>query len=556
MALRVGELEPRQIERMRAELGEIIIASFAYPPFFDFRANRLAYRPVDKAKRDEIALFLHSINLAPLDATDVASPEVRRFVERLFLRYIEVNPALTHPRQARRLPELHAQAPRLAADFQRALQAFVNGAAPNFGARRQPAQWATPVARDSRLPPEERIHNTRVLEAILLRNGPPSGALSGASGDLTTPVPAQAYAQPAARPGALNMPNMPGAAGNHASSGELRRSAGRETHSPFAGLDTGAQSAILHVSEPGASFGLGPGVVIPSGPSGPVVPSLPPSAPTPPQRNQPGAARSQSITEQPTGPLRVVRPNRSAQPDSGNLGGASPRSNGANGAATRDGLPSDLYQLYGDFLQDMQPEAPVAAHMASAQPAPAPLLPHYPARPADAPFPGRQGDNGATYTPEADDQPPAWLNSPPPSGPVAPSRETAYPGENRLAAHAPSAPAPTPPQSTPATQPSPHAADPDAARNDLLIFWQLRYQLEAYVRRAAYSYGVANRTGDPATVLDALRTSGFVDEADLRIAEGIFALTDRVTARGHASIDDYQEALMLYLLYHRSHLRN
>src|SRR5579863_1757298 len=102
MAVRVGELEPRQVERMRTELGEIMIASFAYPPFFDFRANRLSRRPVDQAKRDEIALFLNSVNLAPLNTTDVASPELRRFVERLFLRYLEVNPALTHPRQARR----------------------------------------------------------------------------------------------------------------------------------------------------------------------------------------------------------------------------------------------------------------------------------------------------------------------------------------------------------------------------------------------------------------------------------------------------------------------
>jgi len=82
----------------------------------------------------------------------------------------------------------------------------------------------------------------------------------------------------------------------------------------------------------------------------------------------------------------------------------------------------------------------------------------------------------------------------------------------------------------------------------------LRYQLEAYVRRAARSYGVPHQGGDPATVLDELRRSGFVDEADLRIAEGIFALTDRVTAQGHASPQDYSQALMLYLLYHRSHL--
>ncbi len=98
------------------------------------------------------------------------------------------------------------------------------------------------------------------------------------------------------------------------------------------------------------------------------------------------------------------------------------------------------------------------------------------------------------------------------------------------------------------------ALDPATARSDKLIFWQLRYQLEAYVRRASRSYGVQTESGDPSGVLDALRRSGFVDEADLRIAEGILALTDRVTAGETATTEDYRQALMLYLLYHRSHL--
>jgi hypothetical protein len=86
------------------------------------------------------------------------------------------------------------------------------------------------------------------------------------------------------------------------------------------------------------------------------------------------------------------------------------------------------------------------------------------------------------------------------------------------------------------------------------IFYQLRYQIEAYIRRAARSYGLPDRGGDPARVLDDLRGSGLVDEANLRIAESILALTDRVTANGSAALDDYRHALTLYLLYHRSHL--
>jgi hypothetical protein len=95
---------------------------------------------------------------------------------------------------------------------------------------------------------------------------------------------------------------------------------------------------------------------------------------------------------------------------------------------------------------------------------------------------------------------------------------------------------------------------PQASRQDEMIFAQLRYQVEAYVRRAARSYGLPTRDGDPFRIMDGLRRSGLVDEADLRIAEGIIALADRVAQQGHASIEDFRQAFTLYLLYHRSHL--
>jgi len=105
-----------------------------------------------------------------------------------------------------------------------------------------------------------------------------------------------------------------------------------------------------------------------------------------------------------------------------------------------------------------------------------------------------------------------------------------------------------------------HGAAPGAmsgsadARTDLQVFYQLRFQIEGYVRKAAQGYGLPNLPGDPAYVIEALRGSNLVDESDLRMAEGILALTDRVIADGAARLQDYRQALMLYLLYHRSHL--
>jgi hypothetical protein len=151
-------------------------------------------------------------------------------------------------------------------------------------------------------------------------------------------------------------------------------------------------------------------------------------------------------------------------------------------------------QLYGEYFSDMQPEAYASGNPVAATPT------------------GARSGNG--YQPMgAPGVPPAYL---------------------------------------PGSQPTDKFTED--ARSDKLIFWQLRYQLEAYIRRATHSYGVQAESGDPFGVLDVLRRSGFVDESDLQLAEGIFALTDKVTAAGVANLEDYRQAFMLYLLYHRSHM--
>ena len=409
MPLVVGDLEPRKLEHWRAEIAELLAAQLAYPPHFDFRAGHELARPLDRAKREEIEQFVRSVNFAPLERTDVSSPEVRRFLEQILRRYVDVNPSLRHRHSARRLPSLRGRVPRLAAEVHRGLLAFLAGTANSFGARRPPRSWGGQDTRAQRRS-EGIEHNTRVLEAVLVRRADePVPAMPasppGLTGRVTPPVPA---------PRSAILPSLP-------------------SGSPFASLATGAQSPL---------FGM------------------------------------PSIAESPTGPLAV--PVRAGQA-------------GQAGA----GVPEDLYQLYGDYLRDMQPEA-------FGRGAPPPAMP---------------------------------VAAPPPAGRPRPQEP-------------PARPQPPPPVWSPPGVPQP----PADARGDRLIFFQLRYQLEAYIRRAARSYGVQTRSDDPSGVLDALRRSGFVDEADMRLAEGILAVTDRVTASGTASVEDYRQALMLYLLYHRSHL--
>jgi hypothetical protein len=464
MGISVGSLEQRVLERLRAELAETLAAHLAYPPFFNYRSGEATCRPLDRAKRDELDQFVRSAHFESIERADITSPDVRRFIEQLLLRYIEVNPALARPQTMRRLPRMRTRVPRLAAETQRALVAHLEGKAPAFGTRRESTSWSASSPAPS--PREGREHNTRVLEAVLVRRG-----------EVPTParprsvVPSPATRRPPSAPPAPSWSPVPGAPAPVPVSEMAPMPGG----SPFAGLELGSQTAVF------------------------------------------GGTGSSNLSEMETSPLAA-------------LGSAFAAGNGnvvESGAAQPRELPPDLYQIYGNYLRDMQPEAPITEAPTAETPA---LLGAAPPVPAPTPV----------------------------SAPQATLPSTA-------AAYAPSAPWTPEPRPEPTPAPSPRAAPmpevmpgtgvaPADARSDKLIFWQLRYQLEAYVRRAAGSYGVRTASGDPSGVLDALRRSGYVDEADLRIAEGILALTDRVTAAGSASIRDYRQALMLYLLYHRSHL--
>jgi len=468
MGISVGSLEQRVLERLRAELAETLAAHLAYPPFFNYRSGEATCRPLDRAKRDELEQFVRSAHFESIERADITSPDVRRFIEQLLLRYIEVNPALARPQTMRRLPQVRTRVPRLAAETQRALGAHLEGKAPAFGTRRESTSWSASSPAPS--PREGREHNTRVLEAVLVRRGE-----APAPARPRSVVPSPATRRPPSAPPAPSWSPVPGAPAPVPVSEMAPMPGG----SPFAGLELGSQTAVF------------------------------------------GGTGSGNLSEMETSPLAA-------------LGSAFAAGNGnavESAAAQPRELPPDLYQIYGNYLRDMQPEAPMAEAPTAETPAAA-LLGASPPVPMPAPTP-------------------------------MPAPQATLP--SIAAAYAPSVPWTPEPTSEPTPAPSPRAAPlpvvmpgtgvaPADARSDKLIFWQLRYQLEAYVRRAAGSYGVRTASGDPSGVLDALRRSGYVDEADLRIAEGILALTDRVTAAGSASVDDYRQALMLYLLYHRSHL--
>ena len=457
-----GTLDMRQIERMRLALVETLCAHFASPPFFDPRAGTERVRPLDRASLEAVGHFVHSVNFSPLDAVDASSHEVRRFFEGLLLRYLAVNPAFKHPRYARYLPALRSRAPRLAADVHRGLLASLDGKAQGFGSPPAKRSWTEGRERARKISQEDYERTTRILEAAIIRSRIDDYSSSGF-------IPQTEPADVARRPPSAPLPPV---------------SPTRPAQNPDQWLNATAGDLTVPASATGFAAAFSAlGVTATSAQPAPQRPPV--------QRPE---------IDPPTSPL---------------LTASTPPRN--RSTAPRE-LPDDLYELYGDYLQDMQPDTAVTPAVRS--------------RPGAPPVP-----------------------------PLAhPQNQPAMPRYN-----APAQPAP-PRQAAPGTPPVPPRVSPQQAANgqppnpnpsthsDQMIFWQLRYQLEAYVRRAAESYGLSFNGSDPSAVLDALRQSGFVDEADLRIAEGILALTDRVTRANTVAMEDYRQAFLLYLLYHRSHL--
>lgn len=416
MAICVGDLDDRQMERLRAELIELLARRFAYPPFFDYTAGEARVRPADHAKRQEIESHVRGASFAPLSRMDVSAPEVRRFLEALILRYIETNPALARRFVARRVPELRAWAPKAAVAVQQGLVAHTRGNAPTYGGPQPAPDWAGPKGPSPYATEEDLERNTAVLAATLVRTR---------EGLVATPP-------------------------------------------------TEVATAPAHAAIPVA------------------VPSFQPAQPRP-------AA------------------NYPAPHD------------------TREPTP-DTYRMYGEYLDDLNTEN----------------MPTVAALPATTP--NANGSSGSYGVRES--YPSAPAASSPSHGNGFGS--SGYNGGSNGGYNArPQMPAPSIPSAAipSATIISDGFASSAESRQDDMIFRQLRYQLEAYVKRIARSNGLLTIAGgDPTRMVDLLRRSKLVDEADLRLVEGILALTDRVNAQGHATVSDYRQAMMLYLLYHRGHL--
>jgi hypothetical protein len=107
----------------------------------------------------------------------------------------------------------------------------------------------------------------------------------------------------------------------------------------------------------------------------------------------------------------------------------------------------------------------------------------------------------------------------------------------------------------PTTGESPHPAIPKVGgEGDVMIFSQLQHQISTWVKMAAISHQIDLTGRDAAELVAELRRAAALDEAELQVIESLISICQRVAATKHATIEDYKQAMMLYVLHHRSRL--
>jgi len=168
MGIYLSQLPPAEIARLKAELAETLIAHFCYPRFFDNRTNELRMRPVDRAKRQEVWLFLSSVDFTPWGRVDLMSPDFQHQIERLFIQFVQRNRAFFGDQGRKRMSDVRMLINSSASSVVLALRNHLTGqrpaqGIPPFGSPRIGVAWSQSVIKDYVEPSWEQIASTTML---------------------------------------------------------------------------------------------------------------------------------------------------------------------------------------------------------------------------------------------------------------------------------------------------------------------------------------------------------------------------------------------------------
>ena len=90
------------------------------------------------------------------------------------------------------------------------------------------------------------------------------------------------------------------------------------------------------------------------------------------------------------------------------------------------------------------------------------------------------------------------------------------------------------------------------SEEDVVIFQQMRHQLVVWTRIEAVRSGLDIASHEPSELLDMLQQIDGIDETRLQVTSSLINLCDQIIAAGQASLLEYKQAIMFYLMHTRS----
>jgi hypothetical protein len=166
VSIYVGQLPQADMARLKAELAETLIAHFCYPRFFDYRTNSLRSRPVDRAKRQEVWLYLSAYDFTAWNRVDLMSSDMQRHVERLFIQFVQRNRNFFGEQGRKRMSDIRLLIGAAATTVVQGLREHVSGrhqTGPSFGSPRPVSSWSTSNANGTSEPPWETMAPVTML---------------------------------------------------------------------------------------------------------------------------------------------------------------------------------------------------------------------------------------------------------------------------------------------------------------------------------------------------------------------------------------------------------
>jgi hypothetical protein len=90
------------------------------------------------------------------------------------------------------------------------------------------------------------------------------------------------------------------------------------------------------------------------------------------------------------------------------------------------------------------------------------------------------------------------------------------------------------------------------SEEDVVIFQQMRHQLTVWTRIEAVRAGIDIAGQEPAELLEHLQRMDGFDETRIQVTSTLINLCDQIIAAGQASLLEYKQAIMFYLMHTRS----